>query len=131
MDASAILVFDDNGDILLTKQYRHPVGKDIIEIAAGLIDEGEEPIEAAIREAEEELGYTVKDVEYVCEYYAMPGVSNHKLYLYIGYTDKKTEQNLDETEHVEVVKFSKEEFLNYSFTDSKTLMIQNIVRNRI
>ncbi len=127
-DASGILVFDENGDVFLTKQYRHPIGEDLLEISAGLVDEGETPLEAAVREAEEELGYTVKDVEFLCEYFAMAGVSNHKLYLYMAKIDKKSKQNLDENEFVEVIKMSKDEFLNYTFTDSKTLIAQTLYK---
>jgi len=129
-DASGILVITEDGDILLSKQYRHPIECELLEIAAGLVEEGEKPIDAAIREAEEELGFTVKNVEFLCEYYAMPGVSNHKLFLYVGYVNKKTAQNLDETEFVEVVKMSKEEFLSYDFKDSKTVLVQQILHNR-
>ncbi len=130
LDASGILVIDkESGDIYLTSQYRHPIEADSIEIAAGLVDEGETPKDAAIREAEEELGYTVKDVELLCKYNAMPGVSNHKLYIYIGYIDSKSEQKLDETEYVEVLKWSNEAFLNYTFEDSKTLLAQLLYKD--
>ena len=50
-------------EIVLQKQYRPPVGKTVIELPAGLIDEGETAEQAAIRELKEETGYVAEVLE--------------------------------------------------------------------
>ena len=55
--AAAIVPVDDEGRIIFVRQYRHPIGEELLEIPAGLLEEGEEPLESAKRELEEETGY--------------------------------------------------------------------------
>ena len=51
-----------NGEFVLLSQFRVPLGREVIEIPAGLVDEGETPIEAMARELSEETGYVSGDV---------------------------------------------------------------------
>ena len=46
-DAAAVVAVDENNEILLVTQYRYPIGRDMLELPAGLVDEGEEPLDAA------------------------------------------------------------------------------------
>lgn len=76
--AAAIIAIED-GYVLLVEQYRIPLGKRSLEIPAGLIgdDDGEEdeaPETAAMRELEEETGYTAQRMENLGEYYSSPGM---------------------------------------------------------
>src|SRR5690625_984707 len=59
--AVAIIAVTDKGKIILVKQYRKPLERSLIEIPAGRIEEGEDPKVTAIRELEEETGYTTDD----------------------------------------------------------------------
>jgi ADP-ribose pyrophosphatase len=78
--AAVILAIDDAGDgphVLLVGQYRVPLGRGCIELPAGLIGdetEGEDPLEAAGRELEEETGYRAARIENLGEYYSSPGM---------------------------------------------------------
>jgi ADP-ribose pyrophosphatase len=77
--AAAIIAIDDEGHVLLVEQYRVPLGTVTLEIPAGLIgdhegSEDEEAIEAAIRELEEETGYTAESMEVIGDFYSSPGM---------------------------------------------------------
>jgi ADP-ribose pyrophosphatase len=78
--AAVILAIDDAADgkhVLLVEQYRVPLGRNCIELPAGLIGdetEGEDPLEAAGRELEEETGYRAETIESLGEYYSSPGM---------------------------------------------------------
>lgn len=77
--AAAIIAIDDEGHVLLVEQYRIPLGTVTLEIPAGLIGdhdgaENEDAMEAAIRELEEETGYTAESMEVVGDFYSSPGM---------------------------------------------------------
>ena len=57
----AVLPVDRDGVAQLTRQFRYALGRESVEVVSGAIDEGEEPLEAARREAKEELGVTAED----------------------------------------------------------------------
>jgi ADP-ribose pyrophosphatase len=74
--AAIILAIEDD-HVLLVEQYRVPLGKNCIELPAGLIGdetEDEDPLEAAGRELEEETGYRAARLENLGEYYSSPGM---------------------------------------------------------
>jgi ADP-ribose pyrophosphatase len=74
---AAVILAVEDGHVLLVEQYRVPLGKNCIELPAGLIGddtEGEDPLEAAGRELEEETGYSAARLESLGEYYSSPGM---------------------------------------------------------
>jgi ADP-ribose pyrophosphatase len=74
---AAVILAVEDGHVLLVEQYRVPLGKNCIELPAGLIGdetEGEDPMEAAGRELEEETGYRAERLESLGEYYSSPGM---------------------------------------------------------
>lgn len=91
--AVAVLLYDPYRDaVALVEQFRigalhSPAGPWQLELVAGMIEPGEKPEDVALREALEESGSEVLDLEYICEYYPSPGGSNEKLYLYCGGID--------------------------------------------
>ena len=78
--AAVILAIDETEDspyILLVEQYRVPVGSNCLELPAGLVGdetEGENPEIAAVRELEEETGYTASTIENLGEFHSSPGM---------------------------------------------------------
>lgn len=74
---AAVILAVEDGHVLLVEQYRVPLGRNCIELPAGLIGdetEGEDPLEAAGRELEEETGYRATNLESLGEYYSSPGM---------------------------------------------------------
>lgn len=91
--AVAVLLYDPYQDtVVLVEQFRigaleGAAGPWQLELVAGMVEPGEKPEEVIHREAIEEAGSDVLDIEYICEYYPSPGGSNEKLYLYCGGID--------------------------------------------
>ena len=61
---AVVVPVKDDGKIILVKQFRYPLQKTLIELPAGKLDKGEDPLVCATRELEEETGYTAKAVSY-------------------------------------------------------------------
>ncbi len=116
-----VAVFEDNS-ILLVKQYRPAVKIETLEIPAGLLERGECPMEAALRELEEETGYRATKIEKVCEYFLSPGISDGKFYLYYAENLIKTEQHLDEDEFVEVERRELKDLSFGQLSDGKSII---------
>ncbi len=97
-DAVAVLLLNtDTNKIILTQQFRYPLAgreeQDLPEIVAGKIDQGEEPLQTALRETEEEVGYRVQpeNMRYLLSCYSSPGYTTEKFYIYYA-TVKNTDR---------------------------------------
>ena len=83
--AVAVLALDDAQNVLLIRQYRHPVGRLLWEIPAGLRDvAGEPPWATARRELLEEAGYRARDWRVLADYYTSPGFSTERLRVFLA-----------------------------------------------
>jgi 8-oxo-dGDP phosphatase len=83
--AVGVLALDDTDRILLIRQYRHPVGRLLWEIPAGLRDTaGEDPFRTAQRELLEEAGYRARDWRVLADYFSSPGFSTERLRVYLA-----------------------------------------------
>jgi 8-oxo-dGTP pyrophosphatase MutT (NUDIX family) len=83
--AVAILTLDDQDQLLMIRQYRHPVAHLLWEIPAGRRDvKGETPWSAAQRELAEEAGYRAGDWRLLADYYSSPGYSTERLRIYLA-----------------------------------------------
>jgi ADP-ribose pyrophosphatase len=80
-DVVIVVPFLDRQRLLMIKQYRYPVGKVLLEFPAGHVDSGEDPIETAARELEEETGHVAKKIDYVYSYH--PSVSRTKQQVHV------------------------------------------------
>lgn len=103
--AAAIIPVTKDRKILFVKQYRKAIEKILIEIPAGLIDEGEGPETTAVRELEEETGYTTKNLTFVTSFYPSPGYTDELNYIYFTDELEVLEDKVlgDEDEFVEVI----------------------------
>ena len=117
----------DETDILFVIQYRHAVGKNILEIPAGKIEKGETPKQTALREMREEIGYTGK-LSPVMKWYLAPGYDTELMHIFIATNLKKIKKrkaDLDDDENIVVkrIKFTSaiKKCINGEIQDAKTV----------
>jgi ADP-ribose pyrophosphatase len=131
--AGGVPLFAD-GRIALVKQYRHPAGRDLLEIPAGKIDAGERPESCAAREIEEELGVRVGRIEKLAEFYSTPGFCEEKLFVYLATELEASVQKLDHDETVEIVYLSLAEAWQLvergEIEDAKTIIALMLTREK-
>jgi ADP-ribose pyrophosphatase len=82
--SAVMLPVDENGRILLVRQYRLPVRRYLWELPAGTLDPGETPLRAAKRELAEETGYHAKKWTKIAEFYPSPGFLSEKMTVYLA-----------------------------------------------
>lgn len=121
-DASAVLLFNTTTNkVILTRQFRYPVydqvKEDLLEILAGKVDEGESPLDAAMREAEEETGYKIKkeNIRFLLSCFASPGYSSERFHLYFANVTTADQASkggglASEHESIQLVEFDLNEF---------------------
>lgn len=116
----------DDGSIPFVRQFRYPIGRDLLELPAGKLDPGEDPASAAVREMEEETGYRAEKIAHVFSFYSTPGFCDELLHLFYSPSLSKTAQNPEFDEELEVVFHTLEEAMvlcrNGSIQDAKTLV---------
>ena len=124
--AAAILAFDKSSNIVMITQERFPHGT-ILEIPAGILEKGEEPIECAFRELAEETGYTAKNMTPMISYYPSIGYNTEHIHCFMA-TDLEKDASgatLDEDEIISVVKMTPQEVISKIMSgeikDSKTI----------
>jgi ADP-ribose pyrophosphatase len=102
---AAVVLALDAGDVILVEQYRVPLGKFCLELPAGLIGdetEGEQALESAMRELEEEAGYRAAQWEELGEFYSSPGMLSESFTL-VKATGLTQVSNGGGTEHEDIV----------------------------
>lgn len=109
--AVAIIAVTDDNKMVLVEQYRKALERSIIEIPAGKLEKGEEPIHTAKRELEEETGYGAKELQYILSFATSPGFADEVIHIYLAKQLFKIENKLeqDEDEFVELLEVSLEE----------------------
>ena len=103
-DCVAVIVVDADDNVLLVKQFRKPVEKELLEIPAGGIDNGEDPEAAVRRELQEEIGYLPRRIERLGGFYSTPGYCSEYLYLYLATDLTPSQLHAEDTEGIEVVR---------------------------
>ncbi|PYS52886.1 MAG: ADP-ribose pyrophosphatase [Acidobacteria bacterium] len=88
--------------VVLIRQYRHAAGRELLEIPAGTLHDGEEPIQCAFRELEEETGYRARNMIERAHFWTTPGFTNEIMYLYEAFDLVKTQIHPDDDELIEV-----------------------------
>ena len=82
--AVAIVPLDDEGHVYLVRQYRPAVGRNLLEIPAGGLKPGEEPVHCAERELQEEAGLFPGKLEPLGAFYPVPGYSSERIHLFLA-----------------------------------------------
>ena len=83
-DCVAIIAIDTDDNVLLVSQFRKSVEKELLEIPAGGIEPGEDPVDCVCRELREETGYLPGKVERLGGFYSAPGYCTEYLHLYLA-----------------------------------------------
>jgi len=124
--AVGIIGINDEGKVILVKQYRKAVNDFLLEIPAGKIEPKEDPEECAKREFKEETGYSATSFHSLSYCYTSPGFSNEKIYLFKADSLYKGVAEPDEDEYIEIVEIpfesAIEKIYNGEIQDSKTII---------
>ena len=123
--AVAILAFTAAGELVMERQYRYPVGRDMLEIPAGKIDPGEAPLQTARRELEEETGYRAASWRHLGVMHPCIGYSNERIEYFLAEGLTQTAPKLDDGEFLEVFTITMEVAMDWvrlgRITDTKTI----------
>ncbi|WP_276734668.1 ADP-ribose pyrophosphatase [Bacillus sp. (in: firmicutes)] len=111
--AVAILAVTEEGKIIMVKQFRKPLERTIVEIPAGKLEKGEKPEYTALRELEEETGYTAKKLTKITAFYTSPGFADEIVHVFLAeeLSILEEKRELDEDEFVEVMEVTLEDAL--------------------
>ncbi|AMV38419.1 NUDIX hydrolase [Planctomyces sp. SH-PL62] len=102
----AVLVVDEDGTVVLTRQFRYALGRDSVEVVSGGVDEGEEPLAAARREAKEELGIQAERWDDLGRIDLDTSIVRSPVSLFMARELSWTETEQEGTEEIEPVKAS-------------------------
>jgi len=94
-------VTNDN-KVLMVRQYRYPMGKEVLEIPAGKLEEGEDPFECAMRELSEETGCIAKEYIDLGATYPSPGFCTETIHIYLALDLKQGKMHPDDNELLSV-----------------------------
>ncbi|WP_126937365.1 NUDIX hydrolase [Veillonella sp. CHU740] len=123
--ASAVVAIDEDNRIIMEKQFRYALNDYLLEIPAGKLDAGEDPLVCAKRELEEETGIIASEWISLGAIATSPGFCNEVIHLYVAKGLSKGEIHWDEDEYVEVERYTLDELLQRikeeTIKDSKTL----------
>jgi ADP-ribose pyrophosphatase len=108
-----ILPITEDHKVLCIKQYRHSIKNWQWELPAGMIDHDDlPPIETAKKELEEETGYSAEEWLDLGSFYPSPGSTSEEIFLFAAADLRVSEQNLENSEQIELHKISMEELKN-------------------
>jgi ADP-ribose pyrophosphatase len=88
--------------VILIRNRRYSVGEVLLELPAGTLEQGEEPMSCAGRELIEETGYRAGRLEALPMFYTSPGVLTEKMYPFAAYNLETSRQALEEGEEIEL-----------------------------
>lgn len=101
-DAVTVLPVDSEGNIWFIRQYRHAIGREILELPAGVAETGEDPLDSAQRELREEIGMAAGQLVKIGGFFLAPGYSTEFMHVYLGTELTPAPLPGDETEIIRV-----------------------------
>jgi ADP-ribose pyrophosphatase len=123
--AVVILGFLEDGRLLLIRNRRYTISETLIELPAGTMEKGEDPINCAGRELLEETGYLAGRLKSLGSFFSSPGILTEKMYVYAAYDLEHQGQSLDATEEIIVLPVTMERAIQMirlgEIVDGKTI----------
>ena len=123
--AAAMVAEDADGKIVMIRQWRPGAEEEILELPAGGINQGEEPMAAAVRELREETGALCDTAEPLLMIQPSPAYNDEKVHMFYCKVTGYTELALDDNEYVTIERYSLEELIDKiihgEISDSKTV----------
>jgi len=101
--AVVVLPVMDDGRVLMIRNHRYSVHQVLIELPAGTLEKGEDPMNCAGRELLEETGYLAGKLQRIGAFYSSPGILSEKLYAFAAYHLEKKSTALEEDEEIEIM----------------------------
>lgn len=137
--ASVVIPLTDDGQIYMVRQFRKPIDQVSLEIPAGKLDKGEDPLDCAVRELKEETGLDTKDIKHLMDIHSAPGFTNEVLHMYVAKDLHEGESCADEDEFISAEKYPINTLIDMiirkEITDAKTiigiLMADKLVKGEI
>ena len=122
---AAVVAVDTDDWVLLVRQHRPAVDANLLELPAGLVDPGEQPIESARRELAEETGFTADHLAPLVRCYTSPGFSTELIHIFVATGLHEGTATHDEEEEIELVRMPLEDaiqqVLEGEISDAKTI----------
>lgn len=120
----AVLAVDETGEAFFVEQYRYAAGQTLLELPAGKLEPGEDPMQAAARELEEECGVAAKSLTPLAKMIPTCAFCTEVIHIFLATGLIKTKQNLDADEFLTVKKMpvekARELVLHGEIPDAKT-----------
>jgi ADP-ribose pyrophosphatase len=122
--AVCVIPVDNDGNVIMVRQFRYPFARPLLEIPAGKLEPNEEPLSAVARELEEESGVNAEHIESLGEIYTTVAFTDEKIYAYLatGLTYKNSHPDDDEFLEIEKIHISElvRMVMDGEIKDSKT-----------
>lgn len=122
-----VAALTDEGNLLFVRQFRYPYGRVLLELPAGKLEKGEDPLSAGMRELEEECGVVAEKVFPMGTVYPTVAYCTEIIHLFLAQGLSKTHQHLDDGEFLSVEEIPLKEavklVMNGEISDSKTVAL--------
>ena len=134
-DAVVIVAVDDDQNLLLVRQYRYPVGRELLELPAGVIEGDDAPVASAQRELREETGFAAGELTELGHYYAAPGGVTECMYAFLATGLTHAPLAPDANERIELVRMGFRDAVEMArtggFHDAKTIASLLLAERRV
>ena len=119
-----IIAVNENRQAYMVRQYRRPFDESVLEVPAGKLEYGEDPLSCGIRELGEEAGVHAENMQHIGDYYVSPGFCQEVIHLYLATGLSPVRQHLDEDEFLDVLMYDLDDLaemvMKNEIHDSKT-----------
>ena len=103
-DAVCMIPIDDDGNVLLVRQYRKPTESSLLEAPAGGVEAGEVSEDTVLRELQEEVGHTAAHLRHLASFWVAPGWATERMHTYLATGLTPSKLAADDDENIQVVR---------------------------